>query len=731
MPSLLKQLLLQVMFAAGICFSVAAHGAQYFYSINSLDSTLSSYVSDAGVLRHAGFISVPKNPKALLVHPDKKTVYVLSKTTAQISVFRQEVHGLHELDFSPYSLSLPSPFAMQFHNSGQFLYVASRAGAILAYRIEADRSLNPVKGSPYKSGQRTRSLVLHPSGNYLYAVNAHSNTISAYSVDVDSGALIPLPESPYVLEAKDMELKTAVPLVDFPSQAGGVPYFVNIHPSGGYLYVTHWATASVSVYKINPDGRLSRLAGNPFPTGLNPFSVTPHPNGKFVYISSWGEHRIYAYRVDANGALSLMKRRVSTAGKTPATLVFNESGAIAYVVNTQTDSITAFGVNTKTGAMHIKQHLQTRPGPWELHPGGLADANKVLKESTLIDSNKKIQKSAKNSRQVKKDQGKGEFLFALDKFRRYLTAYEVQNDGKLREIANTTLAGRPVDLVSTKQYGVVVAYEDTGSLDAYTLSLQRKQWTRLARQTLQLGKGKKQLLLDNNEKYLYVLNRDRKTLHSIQVEASTQMVLLEALSDRRSEAVKLTLDPAGRYLFEVNGQPRDVAVKGFRDPAEVLSYERRKWGSPYTLVGTAQDAVVSRGGNFLLISHSQPQQLAVYSVQHRTGALELLPDSVIPMPLPVNVIASHPTESLLYVVAGKTITVYKWFDVTGTLKEISQFKTNLPPVSMVIEPGGEFAYVSYSKRGAVDVLEIDKAGGLKFKASTKTRGRHLLLFSTI
>ena len=303
-----------------------ASATQRAYSINSLDSTLSEYgVSSSGRLSHKRFVAVKKNPKAIAVHPDGSRVYVLSKTTAQLSVYAQDGLGLRELAHSPNPLGLPSPFAIQIHPGGKFLYIASRAGAILAYAIAEDGQLTPLKGSPYKSGPRTRSLVVLPSGQYLYAVNAHANTAAGFRIDSLSGELTNVPGSPFTV-SKKLPIRTMRPIVDVPPEAGGLPYFVAAHPSGKYLYVSNWGSASVSVLRVNPaTGELRPVAGSPFTTGRNPFAVSAHPGGQYVYVSCWSDHQIYAYKInDKNGKLTLVQQ-VSTGGFLPTAVQFSAS----------------------------------------------------------------------------------------------------------------------------------------------------------------------------------------------------------------------------------------------------------------------------------------------------------------------------------------------------------------------------------------------------------------------
>jgi DNA-binding beta-propeller fold protein YncE len=77
----------------------------------------------------------------------------------------------------------------------------------------ATGALTPVPGSPFPAGNG--ASVLAAVDNFLYVANAGDGTVSGYSMDSSSGALTPLPDSPF-------------------GSGGGT---LTIDPSGKYLYL--------------------------------------------------------------------------------------------------------------------------------------------------------------------------------------------------------------------------------------------------------------------------------------------------------------------------------------------------------------------------------------------------------------------------------------------------------------------------------------------------------------
>ncbi len=69
------------------------------------------------------------------------------------------------------------------------------------------------------------------SGSFLYVPNTVSNDVSAYSINSMTGALTPMPGSPF--------------------PAGQVPLSIELDRSEKFVYVTNSGSNNVSVYAIN------------------------------------------------------------------------------------------------------------------------------------------------------------------------------------------------------------------------------------------------------------------------------------------------------------------------------------------------------------------------------------------------------------------------------------------------------------------------------------------------
>lgn len=151
----------------------------------------------------------------------------------------------------PASLAVPRIF------HPVFVYVANRgSNDISGYRIQSDGSLVALAGSPFPAGIAPVSVGVSDNtpvgGGVLFAANEGSNNVSAYRIDLATGALAPFAGSPF--------------------STGLAPRSLVV--SFGPLYVANSGSNNVSAFQIN--GRtedLTPLAGSPFAVGRSPVMV--------------------------------------------------------------------------------------------------------------------------------------------------------------------------------------------------------------------------------------------------------------------------------------------------------------------------------------------------------------------------------------------------------------------------------------------------------------------------
>ena len=157
--------------------------------------------------------------------------------------------------------SFPGPAAMVVREAGSnFLYVALAGTAnanneIVAFVIDANTgALTPVPGSPFTTGKDPLHMTLDAPGNFLYTSNIQDNTISAFSFDNNTGALSPVPGSPF---------------------PGGGSSLGGMSAYSGFLYVADPQGNAIRGYVVDDTsttstGALTAMTGSPFKAGNQP-----------------------------------------------------------------------------------------------------------------------------------------------------------------------------------------------------------------------------------------------------------------------------------------------------------------------------------------------------------------------------------------------------------------------------------------------------------------------------
>jgi 6-phosphogluconolactonase len=242
-------------------------------------------------------------------------------------------------------LSAATGTALRAQSSG-FVYVTnaggnSGAGSISAYSIDSQTgSLLAVPGSPFANPAIPWSIAVDPKGRFAYVANRGDNTISAYAIDGTTGTLTPVPGSPFKQD---------------PAASGDLPVSVAVDPAGKFVFVANYNSQTVRVYQLDQNtGALTQAPGSPFQAGLSPQSVTADLTGQFVYVAN-GYH-------NGNGTVSAYSVDQSTGSLTPVpgspfSVPMDQSKSGFPAPGTMPCSVTVHTTNTGQ-ALHVADSFQ-------------------------------------------------------------------------------------------------------------------------------------------------------------------------------------------------------------------------------------------------------------------------------------------------------------------------------------------------------------------------------------
>ena len=267
--------------------------------------------------------------------------------------------GLNAIPGSPFSLGGTPPGAggvSPFVSSGSYLYVTNlNAGVVAGLTDESPTgALNTVPGSPFPAGDTPVEAVVAGSQNqFLYVSNLNDSAggISAFTIDFNTGALTPMPGSPYATGAAG----------SFPG-----PSALAISGNDQTLYVglvgTTNANNKIAAFAIDANtGALTPIPGSPFTTGNAPqymaiVPVTFVAGTEFLYTANVQDKTISGFIVDGNsGSLTPLSgspyHGATSLGDLAVTPTSTSANFFLYAADPQAKAVIAFTIDGTTGAL--------------------------------------------------------------------------------------------------------------------------------------------------------------------------------------------------------------------------------------------------------------------------------------------------------------------------------------------------------------------------------------------
>jgi hypothetical protein len=227
------------------------------------------------------------------------------------------------------------------------LYVVNGGSNTLShFTVDVNSMDNPVSprvGAGVATGTDPVHVVATPDEKFLYVANQGSASISAYALGATTGAATAVSGSPF-----------AVPSDTAPTASA-------ISASGKFLYVG--CANSIQVFSVGATGALTAASSLKVTlTSRGSGDLLLHPSGKFLFVGDAGHAVVKTYAVDAtSGALTFVSDAPVAGG--PAGMAFDRAathlvtrgGAIDPANNA---ALNVFSVNPYTGALASTRHFE-------------------------------------------------------------------------------------------------------------------------------------------------------------------------------------------------------------------------------------------------------------------------------------------------------------------------------------------------------------------------------------
>jgi 6-phosphogluconolactonase (cycloisomerase 2 family) len=213
-------------------------------------------------------------------------------------------------------------------DAGDFVYSASQGSpTVSGYALDVTTgALTPLPGSPFPADGPT-GVALHPTGRYLYVTNRFGGTIATLAVDAATGALTP---------------------VGAPTSTGWFrPGHIALHPSGRFVFVCHQdVSGRIAAFAIDPTtGALTSVPGSPFYGLSYAEEAVVDPTGRVLYaVGDDSDGRVRGYSIDPNTGALVSIVADHPSGQGPSGLAVDPTGRFLYVTS-GSNFVYAFSIN--------------------------------------------------------------------------------------------------------------------------------------------------------------------------------------------------------------------------------------------------------------------------------------------------------------------------------------------------------------------------------------------------
>jgi len=240
---------------------------------------------------------------------------------------------------------VPSGGRLAIHPSGKLVFAYNDGTSnINALSLAADNTLTPIGGqSTFPAGGDVETLVIDPSGRFLYAPGYTNTSLYAFSIGV-SGALTALPGSPYPI--------------------GQSCQYARVDSTGSHLYVSCRNTFTLYVFAVDATtGALTNVTGSPFAVGViqnrgvGNQDLVVDPLNRFLFLvndASGNGGGVYGFPLPVTAGFpsaQLPGSPFDSGGRTPEAATLDSTGHFLYVANDGDGTVAGFAVDQTTGAL--------------------------------------------------------------------------------------------------------------------------------------------------------------------------------------------------------------------------------------------------------------------------------------------------------------------------------------------------------------------------------------------
>jgi 6-phosphogluconolactonase (cycloisomerase 2 family) len=382
---------------------------------------------------------------------------------------------------------------------------------------------------------------------------------------------------------------------------------------GKFAYVANNGDGTISAYTIDStSGKLTPVAGSPYPDGTAPAAVSLAPNGKFAFSASDSGTKIHAFTINqSTGQLTEVAHSpFSTGFKTGSAfpdIAVDSQSAHLYLASAGDARVAGFAIDPTSGGL-----TPLTGSPYTAGAGAGA---------------------------IPAFSPDGKFLYVMDQGAtgtgaNSVSGYSIGSDGSLTAIAGSPFpAGTDPSWISFTPDGKFAYVADTGvdKISAYSVSATTGALTALATPTVTTDEHPQDLTIDTAGKHLYVPVANGSAAGAIQVFTIDADGTLAAVGSTPAGVTPMFLDiqPSGKFAYVASAAGAEVYGYSIDSTTGALTALPQ---SPYsTGAGSRpQFITIDPSGKFGYTANEGSANISGFAIDQTTGVLTPVPSSPIP-----------------------------------------------------------------------------------------------------
>jgi 6-phosphogluconolactonase (cycloisomerase 2 family) len=353
-------------------------------------------------------------------------------------------------------------------------------------------------------------------------------------------------------------------------------------------------TATITVFNPAPGGGISNAATFTITTGgVGPGSVAVAPDpsgkfGKFVYVANINTNNISMYTIDAKtGALA--SKGTIPAGISPASVTVDPSARFAYVTNFGSNDVSTHIIDATTGA---------------LTPNGAIAAGSNPR-SIAIDSS-------------------GKFAYVTNYTSNDVSMYTIDATTGALTSNGTIVAGtRPVSVAvdPSGKFVYVANAADcdfvAGSVSMYKINT-AFNGALSSTGTIAAGFCASSVAVDPSGKFAYVANAGDGNVSMYAIDATTGALTSNGTIVAGTRPVSVAVDPSGKFAYVTNSSSNGVSMYSLNAASGALT--------SLGTIGTGMSPTsiaIDPSSKFAYVTNFASNDVSIYSI-NATGSLTLI-----------------------------------------------------------------------------------------------------------